>query len=166
VHLSSTQDASGIHAIPIVIPAGYILRLDRVNWTFHSATRVFVSWVAFTLTRARHSAWGEVITYNFKKMPVGSMVGSTIFFLHFSIFEENKSSILPRTSPCQARVSVNATHSKKAVFEIFEIFENLPICLKKATGKSHNSVNPICHAHTLLRKCTHVCVSATARASP
>jgi hypothetical protein len=32
--------------IPIVIPAGYILRLDRVNWTFHSATRVFVSWVA------------------------------------------------------------------------------------------------------------------------
>ena len=38
--------------IPIVIPAGYILRLDPIKWRLTYATRVFVPWVAFTLTRA------------------------------------------------------------------------------------------------------------------
>jgi hypothetical protein len=39
--------------IPIVIPAGYILRLDPMTkWRLTYETRVFVPWVAFTLTRA------------------------------------------------------------------------------------------------------------------
>ena len=78
--------------------------------------------------------------------------------IFFAFFKENKSSILPRTSPCQARVSVNATHSKKSSFRNFRNFRKPTDLTENPYGKKPRSgKSNLWRTHAVKEMYTRLC---------
>jgi hypothetical protein len=80
------------------------------------------------------------------------MVGSTIcFFVFFQFLKKiNRRSYREKialSSTCQCK----RNPFQKSSFRIFRNFRKPTDLLEKSYGKSHNSVNLFCHAHTGIR---------------
>ena len=96
-------------------------RLYLVSWSADIRTSRRRGWCSYIelLSTCHFGLPGDWPLYDYIQKKNACRIHGRIDDFFFC--KENKSSVLPRTSPCQARVSVNATHSKKAVFEIFKI---------------------------------------------